>query len=452
MARPRQIKQTPEIESEPADLVESPAIKPSTKTVEALHTIKYSEPMIVPVAEPEEPEIVGDDDELEGDDTEERPKQPSFRTKLKNKLDKAKIGGSDQLKLRIDRLPYYEVNGQTGLRAEKEFMAIINCMEDFILTDEYLAEAAKRFGPGTYWFTLRHRNTVVSSWHDRVGGPPVQSPSATPVENGSSPPATFAPYPNVSTNPYPPRSVKQELREAVDMVKMIEDLRGGPQPEPQPAPQLSEEAQLASLLLTDSDVKKKALKKLLGSDGGETDYMALAIEHGPAILEAAGAMLTGVIQSTIEGIKVVRAQTAPPNIPPRRRPPIPQAEPAAISRTAQTSESEPAEQQPAEVPPEDQLLALVIDHCVRRIPPTVAANRVMHFADEVNDKAPVLSVDGYLEMFVEAPPEMIIEYVKTLPNGEQIAALPHALPWTTELQQLLKAKLETEEETDADDQ
>src|SRR6266545_654319 len=50
----------------------------------------------------------------------------------------------------------------------------------------------------------------------------------------------------------------------------------------------------------------------------------------------------------------------------------------------------------------------------------------MTFADAINDQVPAYSIDGWIEYFGGMPVDGAIDFVKTLPNGEQIASLPHA--------------------------
>jgi hypothetical protein len=70
----------------------------------------------------------------------------------------------------------------------------------------------------------------------------------------------------------------------------------------------------------------------------------------------------------------------------------------------------------------------------------------MNFADAVNEQYPQGSIDGYIDMLGSAPTEAVIEFVKTLQGGDQIAALPHAKEWTEQLQKLIRESQEGEEE------
>jgi hypothetical protein len=119
----------------------------------------------------------------------------------------------------------------------------------------------------------------------------------------------------------------------------------------------------------------------------------------------------------------------------------PQALPQGATGMAQTGADVGGQQ----ITPEQQALSLLIDHCRQNIPARIAFSRLCNYADYLNDNAPHLSIDEYITMLGAAPTDSVIEYVKTLPGGEQIAALPHAKEWTSELQRLIKESQEGEE-------
>jgi hypothetical protein len=89
---------------------------------------------------------------------------------------------------------------------------------------------------------------------------------------------------------------------------------------------------------------------------------------------------------------------------------------------------------------------MVMNDCARKIPPQVTFTNLMTFADAVNDQAPAYSIDGWIEFFAQMPVDEAIEVVKSLPNGEQVASLPHAKQWTTDLQTLIKNNQEGDED------
>jgi hypothetical protein len=70
----------------------------------------------------------------------------------------------------------------------------------------------------------------------------------------------------------------------------------------------------------------------------------------------------------------------------------------------------------------------------------------MAYADLLNDQFPQGSIDYYIRAFGQMTVDDALGFVKTLPDGAIIAALPHAKPWTEELQKLIR---ESEEENKA---
>jgi hypothetical protein len=98
------------------------------------------------------------------------------------------------------------------------------------------------------------------------------------------------------------------------------------------------------------------------------------------------------------------------------------------------------------VTPEETALRTLVDNCMRKVPPQIAFDRLMAYAEAVNEQYPQGSIDGYIDMLGSAPTDAVIEYVKSLPGGEQIVSLPHAKDWCAELQRLIKESQEGEEE------
>ena len=441
MGRPRK---KVEKESE-FELMEADEPMPQTKQVEAEHTIKYKQPFSIPTL-PDEDE----DDDLSIDyDEEERPKPKkiklSIREKLKAKLQGSAIGETDQVALRIDRLPYYDANGQTGLQADREFCSIIKCQIEFITNDEYLAETSKRHGAGMYWFTIRHYKSIMASWSHRVGGAP--QVANVQAENGSNPQIVYQQIPGSP----PAIPITKSLKELADVIEVVDRIRGNrndPAPaveHPQVAP-LSPDVQLASLLMADSDLKKKAIVNLLGTKDKETDYIALAIEHGPTIIDAIGK----AIQAVVREVKLpLNGQSIAPQQPQNQSPErisspqlseMPQA--ASINAGSELAERVVTD-------PRDELFRIALEGCTRNDPPQVTAGQITAWAEYVEENYPTHSVWGWVDVFTGQTTEEVIALLQTGALGEagqQIATIPHAPKWIGELQKLLKVEKEEEED------
>jgi len=460
MGRPRK---KVEKESE-FELMEADEPMPQTKQVEAEHTIKYKQPFNIPTL-PDEDE----DDDLSIDyDEEERPKPKkiklSIREKLKAKLQGSAIGETDQVALRIDRLPYYDANGQTGLQADREFCSIIKCQIEFITNDEYLAETSKRHGAGMYWFTIRHYKSIMASWSHRVGGAP--QVANVQAENGSNPQIVYQQIPGSP----PAIPITKSLKELADVIEVVDRIRGNrndPAPaveHPQVAP-LSPDVQLASLLMADSDLKKKAIVNLLGTKDKETDYIALAIEHGPTIIDAIGKAIQAVVREVklpLNGSNNGQSdrQSMAPQQPQgpiwdRNRQTVDQS-PERVQApqlqnlpqtTAIAEGSELAERIVTD--PRDELFRIALEGCTRNDPPQVTAGQITAWAEHVEENYPTHSIWGWVDVFTGQTTEEVVTLLQTGALGEagqQIATIPHAPKWIGELQKLLKVEEEKQEE------
>lgn len=447
-----------------SELMEADEPMPQTKLVEAEHTIKYKQPFNVPA--PPLPEDDEDDLSMDYDEEEERPKPKkiklSIREKLKAKLQGSSIGETDQISLRIDRLPYYDANGQTGLQAEREFCSIIKCQIEFITNDEYLAETSKRHGAGMYWFTIRHYKSILASWSHRVGGAP--QIASVQSENGSSNPQIV--YQQIPNTPAPAVPITKSLKELADVIELVDRIRGNNHEPPQiiepPQSQISPDVQLASLLMADADLKKKAIVNLLGTKDKETDYIALAIEHGPTIIDAIGKAIQVVVKEVKLPLNGVNHE-APPT-----RMASPQPQNQVWNGSRQAMDSTPERMQSAQIPsgaqespidtgservitdPRDELMRIAFEGCARNDPPQVTAGQLTAWCEYVETNYPTHSVWGWMDVFTGQTTEEVITLLQTGVLGEtgkQIATMPHAHKWIGELRELLK----TEEEEESDE-
>lgn len=262
---------------------ETDAPKPALKEVTAKHTIVYQDQMKVPVVESEsdEPEEAETDDvEVEEEDSERKNRPLSPRARLRDKLSKLGVG-SQALKLRIDRLPNYDINGQSGINAEKDYIRTTQCTEAFFDGDDYLEHIRSVAGPGTYWLTLRGGKSVVAQWQERIGGPPLPTPGA--VENPTV--ETYAPAPQVDGFTALLKQAKQfaELQRlfAPQTVNQTQAIANGEAP--------TAEQALLTLMNADNAVVDTVANKLKGlfrsnNGGGEPerswlDVIYIAIER-----------------------------------------------------------------------------------------------------------------------------------------------------------------------------
>lgn len=444
----------------------------ATQEVEALHTVKYKTPMRVPLEIPPDETDDDEDEEIDLDEIEieeeEKPKrrapQTSFRNKIKQKfLDKG-IGGGELIALRIDQLPNYAVDGISGINAEKIFRDALKVTEDYFDNESYLANILRKYGPGDYWLTARVKNSIVHNWLERIGAPVAASPVAR-TEGEVSSVAQQAFYPAPQPPPIAPKSLKEQLSEAVELLTLVRKIDGRSEANMQqtaPAPEVPKNVQMAAMLLEDPEVKTRAVKSLLGSAGHETDLTALLIENGPSLLKAAGEMLQGVIQQAVLGIDHIRSKNgqAQAGIPTH----------AAVQTTSpQESQSVLVDSGMQNVPiyqngtqsppgnangqgfdPEQQLyneimqsglepsqyaLHLVLGECRAKTPVSVAVDNLLNLENFIGRAWPHKSITAYIDLLADSPYDDIAGFLATIPTAQEILDMPHTKDWILAFQE-----------------
>lgn len=434
------------------------------QVVEAKHTITYNKPIVVD-AEPEE-ESGDDDSDDDVFEFEEKPKRKKktereLRNALRDRLAQKGVTPTSQLRVHIFRFEH-DNDVISGVQAEKSFCTKIFTSEDGIINGQHL-DMAQKFGPGRYLFMVYMNNAIVTSFEERISAPSGMAGAINPqpvtVPDPSNPGQVIVQMPaQQQANPIDPFA---EFDKTLKMVERFQKVFGGithPQVEAQPQqPQLTPEQQLAATLLLDPDVKKKAVKSLLGSNGdsGETNTLELVLTHAESIGRAIEGIINGLF-TNVQGLRVNNgtaqmAQTTfqNQNLPmengqQNRHLSGIQMEQEGAEGFQQGNggglESTGQHQMPPSVSPEDQLLMLVLDQCKRRLPAKIAAMRVLALADAIEQQAPWLSLYPVIEMFIQIEPDAAIAFIEGYSEqAKEIASLPHAKEWTGQLQAELKA-------------
>ena len=417
------------------------------QVVAAKHTVVYEAPEVIDIP-------LEDDEETpeEISEQEQAQRQPSFRTKIRERFKQRGIGVDETLNLRIDRLPLFEQNGFGGLKADKEFCGIIPCTEKFFDGDDYLMEIQRRYGPGEYWLTVRHKNAIVSSWRERLGGFPV-APIPVTTEPGQPPQMM---YPQPITQSVQPRSVKEEMREVAEIIKLVDGIRGPREETPIPSVTDPDTILLSSLATNDKFMDKisnSLVGKLVGNrngDGGD-DPSPWSVAMELVKTGQAATIVKTLIDSVFNGLSGMvpgrqqngqaQAQQMAPQAPQQM---AVQHMPVSEARPEMEAPQQPGQQQ--QITPADHALNMVVNDCAKKIPPQVTFTNLMTFADALNDQTPAFSIDGWITFFASMPINDALAFVKTLPNGEAVTSLPHAKEWTTQLQELIKQNEEGENE------
>lgn len=476
MARPKKIIEAELIEPEN----ETPAgNKPATKMVDAEHTIKYREPVPVPILEE------SDEDEsyiYDDDDEENRPKRlkKSIREKLQEKLKKGGITNTDGVYLRIDRFLGSDSSGNDGMNADKEFCWRGPCSIEYITNDDYLSDTAKRHGAGNYWFTLRNQKSILAQWQFKIGGIP-QVATATPDPMTGQPQIIYQPVPNQPAAQNQPIDPLKFIRQSFAVVKEYQEVLGVhpqtqyQQPQPPAEPQLSPKVALLSAMAEHPEIVESITDKLLGGNRGDKppSLTELLIRHGGELFKGAKDFFVGVIQTASTEVKQIKmldaqliAQTnganhlnpemASPTLPNQTNQSnqIPSAQIQQEGTTGyQQNESRKLDSQPGQTAqetisdPKEILISIALNGCKNQTPPKVVANQLIAFADRIEDEAPHMSVYGWLDLFTEYEPDQIINFMQSGAMGDEatfVAELAHSHRWVGELRSLLKTEIEEE--------
>lgn len=379
-------------------------------------------------------------------------------------------GSSARWEMVIYRLPKYASDGRTDQSSRERCGRL-----DF--TEEYEAEIQKRWARASksnHFLVVVKKNGMyfkqlpVFSCEPPLPEEMITTQQVAPV----SPPIMTLPY-HDAPEPQQPVAVPdpmKQLKQLLEMQKLMREALGDNQQQSRPAQAAAPDPETSFLqvLAQNTNIVEKlangALGKLLGDKANDAERDPWADVAMEAIKSGQAADLLRVgIESLFNGVsglfpkgqndgqpQIPQTQVPPQTMPASGR----QISPRASAQTQpQSEENIPARinggmgqansQQPPPTP-EEQVLALTLEHCERRIPPQIALNRILAIAEQLNDEAPAYSIDGYLQLFAQMTPEAALEVAKTItPDGERIAALPHAQQWTAELQSLLK---EPEEE------
>lgn len=340
-------------------------------------------------------------------------------------------------------------------------------------TENFLQDVQEQFGGGVFrlqvvgtWEdpeTGRHKFGIIKSRTVTIAAPlrlyvpddPTSPHQPAPAMLGQAPQVPYLLQPPAGSEPAP--TPREQLTDLVAMVRLVDQLRP-PQPTaPPPDPEVAAMTLIARNPETMEKIGAGLAKNLLGgaaaSDGDDWAGVVKALitsGQGPEMLRV-------IIQEFMAPFKSnggqnihtqpqaqagqtqeqTNMQYMPASAPgaPMEAPPHPGQGPGQPPQQPQ--------QQPMPAPdphalPEDQALTLMIQFCARRVPPSFAAERLISYADLINNQAPQYSIDMYLDAFIEMTPEDALAFVTSQRGGEVVASLPHALAWTSELQAIIK--------------
>jgi hypothetical protein len=426
----------------------------------------------------------GESEEFEGveiEDRQPRRKTPKTeRDELRKKLAANNVTPASNLKLTIEKYSHSEVvDGAGGMSGDTEHCTKYPCADSHITSEDYL-DVARKWGAGMYRFTLRMQNKIVTAWDKRISAG-AQGPIIQHV-NPNDPTSPQVVYQSQSTNgdgqaQQVPMSIKdimktqrEALKEQLEMAKLMREAYGFAPEQPQQQ-QRSEEEILSSAILKQPEVIEtvvgSVIKRFGGSGGKDdepwyADVVRNAVKSGQAaqivqvaidrIFNGFSGLFPGrqnngqaeMATAPVSPIQHAGGQVQNPEIGAQVLEGNQQSdEPRALSGHQSEIPNQAGAQQ---ITPEQHALARLIQNCQRNVPAQVAFQQLVNYADAINEQAPDYSIDGYIDLLGAMETEQVIDYVKTLPGGEEIASLPHAQAWTAELQRLIKESQEGEGE------
>lgn len=447
--------------------------QPTQRVREVKHKTEWTE--LHPVEEASEDadlDLTDDDAISEGKPRRRTPKNE--RDELRKVLAQNNVTPASQLKLSVERYLHSDI-AEGGTWAETEYLSKYACTKEHITSEEYL-DVARRYGTGTYRFTLRMQNKIVTAWDKRLGsitqGPVIQN--ANP-NDPNSPQVIIQTTADGQQQPLSMRDImkgqKEALKEHLEMTKLMREAYGLTPEQPQQQPRGEEEV-LTTAILKQPEVIENVVGSVLkrfGASGKGDDEPWYADVVRDAVKSGQVAQIVQVaidrIFNGFSGLFPGRQDNGQAQMV--TAPLQNQAQPAAGDQQGQfiSGVQERSQQMGADVAQtasghapsgsvagdvfqsgdapmvastEEQALQLLLDHCRRNIPVKIACDRLIAYADAINEQAPHLSIDEYISMFAAMPVEAALEFVKTQPNGEAVASLSHAKAWTEELQRLIK--------------
>lgn len=441
----------PEIIPDGVEIDAKPIKSPTRKVVET-KTVTYD----APVDEAETPEEE-DDFDFEEKPKRNKPTLKQEKQKLRDRWAKRGIAPTGNLRISLWKFTNDD-DPMSGAQADKAYCNKFVTTEDAIDSGIHL-EAASKYGPGRYWIMIYLNNQIVDQWEFRIaaGQPMGQVQSGQQMVSMPDPSNPQVTIQMPAGQPVVQKTFKQELKEMAETFELMQKLNGNQQPQPI-APPVSPEISVAELLMKDPHHAKKIVGNLMGGEG-EKDLMALAFEHGPALIESLGNVIRNII-SDVKGGMNGTAQVQQTTLPQDRNAQIPASEWNGDQSSVHSIEGIPQHQgngnalnpqqvqqgheaQAPAIRPEDELLAGILDHCKRRMPPRMAADRAFKYAEYVERVAPQQSVFTLIEQFTDNPIDESLALFELLSDeAKEILAMPHAKAWATQLQAELKKAYE----------
>jgi len=354
-------------------------------------------------------------------------------------------------------------------------------------TPHFLRDVQQSFGGGLFrlqrigWIvdedTGKRRQAILNGKTVRIAGPvknlflpeteaPIPAPPVAPVVENPIQPAYVQPQPQVSALGL--------LKEQLQIQKMLREATGDNGQHQQPVqapPPLDPEVEVIKLMAGDEDVKSKMAKSLFskffgGASVAEPDpwYASVITDaiksgQGPEIISSLVGSLFNGVRSLFpatggnNATPPMAQANAPNQAHSQIQVPIPEGQQQGTEGQQQgvesgLGESDLDEQTEEVMPPQEELLLFVCNQCVRKVPPPPVVDSIMKFAEHTRTESPLEGpvLDFMIGQFATMPTADALAFVAgNVPGGDQVAALPHAVAWTQELQTGLRKRLKLKE-------
>lgn len=446
----------PDIVPDEVEIEAKPVKQPTRKVVET-KTVTYDAPA-------DEAETVDDEPEFE---FEEKPKRgkPTLKQekqKLRDRWAKRGIAPTGNLRISLWKFTN-EDDPMSGNQADKAFCSKFVTTESAI-DDGIHLDAASKFGPGRYWIMIYLNNQIVDQWEFRIAA----GQQTGHIQNGQQMVSVQDPQnPNVivqmpAQQQQPMADPYKDLERSIKLIKSLKELDGPNTGHSEPQTQKSENEMLISALANNPKVVETALDGIFKfgkrNGGGEDDVSWASVvkelitsEHGPLVVrEFVGGVFNG-FKGMFSGGNNGTAQmpqTAFQNHGENQVRPTQRQD--GENQAIQESNGQALQSHPESLPegsiairPEDELLAGILDHCKRKMPPKLAADRAMKYAEYIEQVAPQQSVFTILESFVDSSvADSLALLAMASEEAAEIIKLPHAEAWATQLQAELKKAYE----------
>lgn len=455
--------------------VEIPPTTGRTKTVNAKHKIEYDAPVTVADDVAPDEEIMFEENTPE--EVERRHKRKTARDEreeIRREMESLGVVSPGDLKLMIEKYKHSE-SPEAGTQADKIYCTKYICTREHIMNHDYLDVAAK-WGAGRYWFTLRHKNKIVKPWEREITAPGFQNGQIVQRANPNDPtsPQVVVNMPEgqhaaTVADPF------KEAERALGLVKKYNEAFGGHAANQ--APQRTDEEVLATAILKQPDMVENVVGNVIkrfGRSGGDDDPSPWSVALKLVESGQAATIVKTIIDSFFNGVNtmipgrqtngqapMVQAQIPPTYVGNPQHPQQPfnqapgqstQALTQGMASIAEAGAPPPAQQ----LSPEQEALGLVIHHCKNKVPVKITyaelSQREQRLDLLLNHHAAqtgqVLTnqIGLYLDIFADMSSDDAIEFVRGLPDGAEVASLPHAKEWTEQLQSLIRESQEGDEE------